>query len=111
MGDGDRSRGISFIGDSCLGIESPGFADDFPIPLLPTVCPALGDLCERFVSTPKNRDGSFSFVGEGSVGGPISDVDLALSFASLRNVGDRGLGLRDGVAGREGDGRGEPVRE
>lgn len=67
------------------------------------------------MSTPKNRDGSFSFVGDGNGGGPISDVDRARSFASLRNVGDRGLGLRDGVVGREGDGRGEfdldPVRE
>ena len=116
-GEGERNRGISFIGDSCRGMESPGFVADLPIPLLLVLSPVFGDLCDRFVIAPKKRDGSLSFDGDGRGGGPISDVDLARCGGCLSNVGDLGLELRvsEGVEGPAGEGRGEldldPVRE
>lgn len=60
-GDGERNRGISFMGDVAdLDIE-----DEMALLV-------LGDLDER--ESPKNP--VFSFDGEGSGGGPMSDVDL-----------------------------------
>jgi len=73
-GEGDRNLGIVFIGETIVGV-------------------AVG-VGVVFLLRPKKE--VFSRVGDGSGGGPMSDVDRFL-FWSLRNVGDRA-----GVVGREG---------
>lgn len=92
-GEGERKRGISFMGDEPLVVE-PAVAD-FPMMPLPLPLPApwpwpltFGDLDGR-ESAPKNREGSFSLVGEGKGGGPMSEVDR-WRFGSLTKVGERG---------------------
>jgi hypothetical protein len=75
IGDGDRKRGIAFMGETTAGGVEAG----------------LGVV---FLLRPKKE--VFSLVGDGRGGGPIKDVDRFL-FWSLRNVGDKA-----GVVEREG---------
>jgi hypothetical protein len=74
-GEGDRKRGIAFIGETTAGGVAAGFG-------------------VVFLLRPKKD--VFSLVGDGNGGGPIRDVER-FRFCSLRKVGDRA-----GVVGREG---------